>query len=77
MFRTQIYIPETVHHEAKTLAHRREETLAELLRRIIIAGLKEEKKKTKPKTLDAVTRLKITGGPKDISEKMDRYLYEK
>lgn len=77
MFRTQIYIPETIHHEAKTLAHRREETLAKFLRRIIVAGLKAEKKITKPRALDTLARLKIMGGPKDLSRKMDRYLYEK
>jgi len=29
------------------------------------------------KTLTSLTKLNITGGPKDLSSKMDKYLYKK
>lgn len=75
MKRTQIYIPETVHQVAKVLASKREEALAELLRRIIVQGIAAEKRKIKAKSLTPLAKLNITGGPKDLSAKMDKYLY--
>lgn len=77
MIRTQIYIPETIHQETKLLAKRKKEPMAELLRRFIIKGVKEEKRKIKPKSLDSLINLKITGGPKNLSRDMDKYLYGK
>lgn len=77
MKRTQIYIPESVHQAAKIFAHYQDESLAGFLRRLIISGLKEEKKKIKPKTLVSLPKLNITGGPKDLSSNMDKYLYQK
>ncbi|MBU1127154.1 hypothetical protein KKF11_02315 [Patescibacteria group bacterium] len=76
MIRTQIYVPEPVHQAAKMLASRQNKTLAELLRYFIVSGLLKEKKKIKPKSLTPLTKLNITGGPKDLSSKMDKYLYE-
>ena len=77
MLRTQIYIPEPIHQAAKTLARSQNESLAKLLRRLIVAGLKEEKAKIKPKNLSSLIGLNITGGPKDLSSKIDKYLYQK
>ena len=76
MIRTQIYIPEPVHQTAKMLAQYRDESLAELLRRYIVYGIKKEKKKIKNKSLDSLVKLNITGGPKDLSSNMDKYLYK-
>lgn len=76
MIRTQIYIPETIHLAAKTFAQHQDETLAKLLRRLIISGLKKEKKKIKPRSLNSLTRLAISGGPKDLSSNLDKYLYQ-
>ncbi|MBU1000037.1 hypothetical protein KKE78_01390 [Patescibacteria group bacterium] len=75
MFRTQIYIPETTHQQAKRLAGQLNQTLTELLRRLIITGLEEEKKKVKPKKLSSLAKLNIKSGPKDLSSKLDFYLY--
>jgi len=77
MIRTQIYIPEAIHQEAKVIAKRKEESLAKLLRYLITKGLSEEKKKLKPKSLSLLTKLNITEGPKDLSSNMDKYLYQK
>lgn len=76
MIRTQIYIPESLHQTAKMLAYQRDESLAKLLRNLIADGIKKEKKKTKPKSLNSLIKLNLTGGPKDLSSNMDKYLYE-
>ncbi|OGG03125.1 hypothetical protein A2W14_04650 [Candidatus Gottesmanbacteria bacterium RBG_16_37_8] len=76
MIRTQIYIPDELHQEAKTIAKINEEPLAKVLRRIITAGIKEERQKLKPKSLSPLTKLNITDGPKDLSSNMDKYLYQ-
>lgn len=77
MIRTQIYIPDDLHYMAKLIAKRKDESLAELLRCYIAEGLKKEKEKLKPKSLASLAKLNITGGPKDLSSKMDKYLYQK
>lgn len=76
MIRTQIYIPEPIHQAAKILARQKEEYLAELLRRLIIRGLVDEKRKMTIKSLASLTRLNITGGPKDLSKNLDKYIYK-
>ena len=77
MLRTQIYIPERIHETAKMVAKSQNEPLAELLRRLIIKGLKEERGKIKAKSLASLARLNISGGPKDLSANFDKYLYQK
>lgn len=75
MFRTQLYLPENVHHSAKMLAKSRGLSLAELLRKCIERGVVEERERYKKKPLSSLAKLKITGGPKDLSANMDDYLY--
>lgn len=75
MIRTQIYIPETIHQAAKLLARRKNKSLAEVIREFIMRGIKQENIQDK-KSLDTLTKLNITGGPKDLSSKMDKYLYQ-
>lgn len=75
MLRTQIYIPESIHQQAKILAEQQDTSLAEFLRRLITTGLDEEKKKNKPKFLTSLSKLNLKGGPKDLSSKLDEYLY--
>lgn len=77
MIRTQIYIPDELHHTAKHIARQKKESLANLLRRFITKGVKEEKANLKSKPLSSLAILNITEGPKDLSSKMDKYLYEK
>lgn len=77
MIRTQIYIPETVHQAARLLARKKNKSLAEIIREFIMRGLKQEKIQNNSKSLDALTKLNITGGPKNLSSQMDKYLYQK
>lgn len=75
MLRTQIYIPENIHQKVKIIANLQNKSMADLIRRLIIVGLIKEEKRIKPKSLDAIAKLNITGGPKNLSSNMDKYLY--
>lgn len=77
MIRTQIYIPEELHVEAKMIAKQGDESLANLFRRLLTRYIVEEKQKMKPKSLVSLTKLKFTLGPKDLSTNMDKYLYQR
>lgn len=76
MIRTQIYIPETLHTQVKLFARNQKKSLAEVLREFIKQGM-VGKKNSGVKTLQSLIDLKITGGPKDLSKNLDKYLYQK
>jgi hypothetical protein len=77
MLRTQIYLPEEIHRELILWARKMDLPMAEVVRRIIKTGLeKKEKFFEKGNDLLLLTQLKIKGGPKDLSEKLDFYLYQ-
>lgn len=75
MFRTQIYLPEELHQLAKMVAQKDHESLAEFIRRCVENGIKEKAAQASRKHLSALSELGITGGPKDLSKKIDIYLY--
>ena len=77
MLRTQIYLPEEAHSELTEWASQVKIPMAELVRRIIKVGLqKKEEFFEKENDLLELTKLKIKGGPADLSEKLDFYLYQ-
>lgn len=73
MLRTQIYIPETLHERAKTIARNKRQSLANLYRGFITQGLQASKKHGGD--LAALAKLNIKGGPKNLSRDIDKYLY--
>lgn len=73
MIRTQIYIKETLHERAKTIAKRRKQSLADLYRSFIAEGLKADERHGVD--LTSLANLGLKGGPKDLSSEMDEYLY--
>lgn len=75
MIRTQIYVPEVLHNRVKLLAKKQKKPFAEILREFIKQGIKDQQR-TKTKSLESLTKLKITGGPKDLSKNMDKYLFQ-
>jgi len=75
MLRTQIYIPKDLHQQVKLNAQMQKKSMADVIRKLIISGLAKEQKKLKLKSLDSIAKLNITGGPKDLSSNMDKYLY--
>jgi len=76
MFRTQIYLPEELHSELTSLGKKLNLPMAEVVRKILKNSLK--KKETlmgKGNDLIKLGKLKIKGGPKDLSQNLDSYLY--
>ena len=77
MLRTQIYLPEETHQELTLWARKMDLPMAEVARRIIKTGLeKKEKFFEKGNDLLLLAKLKIRGGPKDLSQKLDFYLHQ-
>lgn len=75
MIRTQIYIPETLHNQVKLLARKQRKPLAQIIRDFIKQGM-VRKQSAGAKSLQVLTKLNITGGPKDLSKNMDKYLFQ-
>lgn len=75
MLRTQIYIPKPLHQRAKLVAKKENKPLAALYREFITQGLESTQQKQAEKSLDFLINLKFRGGPKDLSENIDHYLY--
>lgn len=77
MIRTQIYIPEDNHKDLLNLAALRKKSMADIIRSFIQNGLKKEKSRdyTGITTLQAISKLCLRGGPKDLSKNLDHYLY--
>lgn len=73
MIRTQIYIPETLHERAKSVARNRKQSLANLYRGFITNGLQASKNRSGDLTV--LAKLKIKGGPKNLSRDIDKYIY--
>ena len=77
MLRTQIYLPEQTHQELILWAKKMDLPMAEVVRRILKVGLEQKEGfLEKGNDLLALTRLKIKGGPRDLSKKLDLYLYQ-
>ena len=73
MIRTQIYIPETLHERAKTIARKKGKSLATLYRNFIANGLNATK--NRGGDLTTLAKLNLKGGPKNLSRDIDKYLY--
>lgn len=78
MIRTQIFLPEETYQYIKIQAMREKKPSAQIIREALDLGIKQHIKRTKQNAGDALLRLaKIGGkGPKDLSENIDKYLYE-
>lgn len=75
MIRTQVYLPKELYQSINLLAEKENRATAELIRELLIEGLK------KKQDMGASTLLKIAhkaskGAPVDLSSKIDEYLYE-
>jgi metal-responsive CopG/Arc/MetJ family transcriptional regulator len=76
MIRTQVYLPTKLHQELKLIAHREKTTVSELVRRGARKVVAEGQTQT-PSPLKNIVGLIKDGGPKDLSENLDYYLYVK
>lgn len=74
MVRTQIYLPQSMYQQLVAWARQQDLPMAEIIRMLVAKGLKERPQKTGHNLAD-LAKLNLTGGPKDLSAKMDDYLY--
>lgn len=78
MKRTQIYLPEQTHQTLFRLAKKRKVSFAQIVRACIEREMgRMDTDYSGRKTMQAITRLGIRGGPKDLSANLDQYLYGK
>lgn len=74
MIRTQIYLPKALKYQAEKLAEEKNVPLAEIIRQAL-KKVVEAESLPKENPLFHMAKLKIKGGPKDLSSKFDEYLY--
>ena len=77
MIRTQIYVPDNIHRQLIQEAQKQGASMAHLVRNFIEAGLRHKKNTdTSGKSaLEALLRMSVKGGPKNLSANLDQYLY--
>lgn len=76
MIRTQVYLPEELYQNIKLLAKKEKKSAAQVVRQALERDLASEKGETVGKALLRLSKIKAKG-PKDLSENIDKYLYEK
>lgn len=74
MIRTQVYLPEDLHREAKLVAANADLTLSDLVRKGLLEVVRKTRKKKRKDPFKNFVG-SISGGPKDLSAKIDYYLY--
>jgi hypothetical protein len=77
MIRTQIYVPVNIHRQLTQEAQKQGFSMAHLVRNFIEAGLQHKKNtdQSGKSAIDALLRMSVKGGPKDLSANLDQYLY--
>lgn len=79
MIRTQIYLDEDTHKDLNILARQEKESMAKIARDLLKEGLQKRKSTDSSgnQVLKNLLAIKITGGPTDLSQNLDHYLYGK
>lgn len=76
MIRTQLYIPENIHHQLTEAAKQQSKSMAELVRDFVQQGLRRnDVDRSGRATLQALRQLNVQEGPTDLSQNFDHYLY--
>ena len=80
MKRTQLNLDEKTYYQLVSYAERKKTSLSAAARKLISKQLEEKPSKSKNKNpflelANLGERLKVKGGPKDLSENIDYYLY--
>jgi predicted DNA-binding protein len=77
MIRTQVYLSKKQYEDIKLRANITGKPAAELIRELIDKGLEAKQDlRTSKNDLLKLAHLNITGGPKDLAQKLDDYLYD-
>lgn len=77
MVRTQVYVPDNIHRQLIQEARKEGSSMAHLVRDFIEAGLQHKKNtdQSGSSAIEALLRMSVKGGPKDLSANLDKYLY--
>lgn len=75
MIRTQVYIPDEQFRDLQFLSQKEEKNQSELIREGIVEVLKKYQTKRKKRDWSKFIGAGGKGGPKDLSQKIDDYLY--
>lgn len=75
MKRTQLYLPEDTHQDLTFLAQREKKTVSQIVRELLTEGIHKKKSASSGKILEKLANYNVTAGPKDLSSKLDSYLY--
>lgn len=77
MIRTQIYIEDNLHRQITHLASEKGDSMAGIIRKFIREGLQKQKyvDSSGKQAMRNLLKINATGGPKDLSENVDHYLY--
>lgn len=76
MLRTQIFLPEDLYQKLLSLKKVRDISIGKIIREVLKKNLVEEEKNIGNDLLE-LAKLKIRGGPKDLSKRINHYLYSK
>jgi hypothetical protein len=76
MLRTQLYLPEDLRQEINTVARQEKKPAAEIMRELMLEGIKNRHRPTVGAAMSRLASLKVKGGPPDLSVNLDKYLYE-
>lgn len=77
MIRTQIYLDEDIHKDLTTLAKQAKEPMAKIARELLKDGIQKRKMldRSGKEVLRKLLAVKAKGGPSDLSDNLDHYLY--
>ncbi|OGE35419.1 MAG: hypothetical protein A3H82_00750 [Candidatus Levybacteria bacterium RIFCSPLOWO2_02_FULL_39_26] len=78
MIRTQIYLPKELYQNLNLTAKKESKTRAQVIREALIEGLRKKRGNAAEALLELASlgkKFKLKG-PKDLSQNIDKYLYE-
>lgn len=77
MIRTQVYLTKEIYHQVRIVAKADRKPAAQVIRELLEEGL-ELKQNGRPvqNGLLELAKIRARGGPRDLSENLDHYLYD-
>ena len=77
LIRTQIYLSNEIKQELEKISKKERVSMGKMIRKILKKSLIENREFQNGNDMLELTKLKIKGGPKDLSSRADEYLYGK
>ena len=77
MSRAQIHIPQALHEQLHQIARKRREPMDRVVCNILKVGVEKMQSEEAAgiQVLKNIANLKLKGGPRDLSARLDHYLY--